>query len=255
MEGEASMSTSENGRWFSDEELAEMSRPTMDRAIEAIDRGDGEAAKRLCEEMKYEGQFMHDMLVDGIAGLISYVKEKLGDEGVEEAWEYSLERGWKPTVEAIDRADRKFIAQALAATWRAHSTSGVGPKPGAFEVAEDDEKLTFTMNPCGSGQRLVRLGRYGDGGYGTTDGAHSWSYGREGFPLYCTHCAFMNETLPIRWIGYPVYPSHPPQDFESDPCVWHWYKDPADIPDEHFTRHGLERPAAGPASAGGDGDG
>ncbi len=208
------MAADENGRWFSDEELAEMSRPTMDRVVEAIDRGDLETAKALCEAMKYEGQFMHDMLVDGIAGLISFVKEKLGDEGVEEAWEYSLERGWKPTVEAIDRNDRRFIAEALAATWRAHSTSGVGPKPGAFEIAEDEEKLTFTMNPCGSGQRLVRLGRYGPDGYGTTDTAHSWSYDREDFPLYCTHCAFMNEVLPIRWIGYPVYPSHPPEDFE-----------------------------------------
>ena len=232
-------------RWFSDEQLAAMARPTMDRAIEAIDRGDLEAAKGLCEEMKWEGQFMHDMLVDGIAGLISYVKERLGDEGVEGAWEHSLERGWRPTVEAIDRADRRFIAQALAATWRAHSTSGVGPEPGAFEIAEDEEKLTFTINPCGSGQRLVRLGRYGEGGFGVTDGAHSWTYGREGFPLYCTHCAFMNEALPIRWIGYPVYPSDPPEDFDRDPCTWYWYKDPADIPDRHYERHG-ERAAPEP---------
>jgi hypothetical protein len=188
---------------------------------------------------------MHDMLVDGIAGLISFVHDRLGDEGVEEAWEYSLERSWKPTVEAIDGSDRRFIAKALAATWRAHSTSGVGPKPGAFEVGEDDEKLTFTMNPCGSGQRLVRLGKYGEDGFGSTDGAHSWTYGREGFPLYCTHCAFMNEALPIRWIGYPVYPSDPPEDFEHDPCTWYWYKDPADIPERHFERHG------GAADAGG----
>jgi hypothetical protein len=239
----------ESGRWFSEEELSEMSRPTMDRVIEAIDRGDSEAAKRLCEEMKYEGQFMHDMLVDGIAGLISYVKDKLGDEGVEEAWEFSLERGWKPTVEAIDRADRRFIAKALAATWRAHSTSGVGPKPGAFEISEDEEKLTFTMNPCGSGQRLVRLGRYGEGGYGRTDGAHSWSYGREGFPLYCTHCTFMNELLPIRWIGHPVYPSDPPDDFDRDPCRWYWYKDPSDIPARHWDRYGMTKPAPGRAPA------
>jgi hypothetical protein len=38
-------------RWFSEEELSQMSRPTMERAIEAIDRGDAEEAKRLCEEM------------------------------------------------------------------------------------------------------------------------------------------------------------------------------------------------------------
>jgi len=120
--------------------------------------------------------------------------------------------------------------------------------PDFEEITEDEEKLTFTMNPCGSGQRLVRLGRYGEGGYGTTAEAHSWSYGREGFPLYCTHCAFMNEALPIRWIGYPVYPSDPPQDFHADPCTWYWYKDPADIPERHYARHG-ER-----AQGGGGGD-
>ena len=90
--------------------------------------------------------------------MISFVKEKLGDEGVREAWEWSLERSWKQSVQKIDAADRKTIAQALAATWRGHSTGGVGPNPGAFEISEDEEKLTFTMNPCGSGQRLWRNG-------------------------------------------------------------------------------------------------
>ncbi len=227
-------------RWFSDRELAEMSRPTMDRAIEAIDRDDLEEAKRLCEEMKPESQFMHDLLVDGVAGLISFIKERLGDEGVREAWEWSLERSWRPAVEAIERSDRRSIAIALAATWRAHSTSGVGPNAGAFEITEDAEKLTFTMNPCGSGQRLWRNRRYGPDGWGLTDEAHDWSYGREGFPLYCTHCAFMNELGPINWIGYPVYPSDPPDDFDRDPCTWYWYKDPADIPGRHWERYGLE---------------
>jgi hypothetical protein len=228
-------------RWFSDEELDEMARPTMQRAIEALAGGEADQAARLCEEMKHESQFMHDLLVDGIAGLISFVKERLGDEGVEEAWRWSLERSWRRPVETVAESDRREVAKALAATWRAHSTSGVGPAPGAFEIAEDEEKLTFTMNPCGSGQRLWRLGRYGEGGWGVTDEAHDWTYGRPGFPLYCTHCAFMNEVLPIRWIGYPVYPSDPPDDFDHDPCVWHWYKDPADIPTRHFDRYGLER--------------
>ena len=34
-------------RWFTDEELAEMSRPTMDCAIEAIENGDLDQAKEL----------------------------------------------------------------------------------------------------------------------------------------------------------------------------------------------------------------
>jgi len=43
-------------RWFSDDELDEMSRPTMERAIEAIEAGDLDEAKRLCEAMKWESQ-------------------------------------------------------------------------------------------------------------------------------------------------------------------------------------------------------
>ena len=48
-------------RWFSDDELREMSRPTMELAVEAIERGDLEEAKALCEREKHEAQFMHDM--------------------------------------------------------------------------------------------------------------------------------------------------------------------------------------------------
>ena len=229
-------------RWFSEEELREMSRPTMDRAIEAIDRGDLAEARALCEAMKHEWRSLHDLMAGGLAGLISFVQSRMGDDGVRDAWQYSNERGWKQQVEKIDSADRRFIVEALAATWRAHSGSGTGPHPGAFTITEDDEKFTFSMNPCGSGQRLVRMGAYeGENAFGTTDEAHDWSYGRKGFPLYCTHCAFMNEIDPIRWIGYPVYPSEPPEDYMSDPCVWYWYKDPAAIPDRHWERYGLKR--------------
>src|SRR5438552_16153526 len=81
-------------RWFTDDELREMSRPTMDRAIEALDRGDTETARALCEAMKYEWRSLHDLMVEGIAGLISFVQTRLGDDGVAEAWRYGSERGW-----------------------------------------------------------------------------------------------------------------------------------------------------------------
>jgi hypothetical protein len=228
-------------RWFADDELLEMSRPTMERAIEALDREDFQQARELCSEMRHEWRFLHDAMAEMMLGLITFVQERLGDEGVAEAWESTMERGWKKDVGKILERDRRDVVKALAATWRAHSTSGVGPEAGRFEIEEDDEKFTFRMNPCGSGQRLWRLGKYeGPDAYGVTESAHDWSYGREGFPLYCTHCSFMNELLPIRWYGAPVYPSQPPENFDHDPCVWHWYKDPADIPAEHWRRYGLE---------------
>jgi len=231
-------------RWYDPEELQELSRPTMDRAIEALEAGDTARAKELCEEMKHEWRYLHDLMAESILGLVTYVQEELGEEHVAGAWERSMRRGWRrDTGEALSR-DRRQIVEALAATWRAHSTSGTGPHPGAFTIEEDDEKFTFRMNPCGSGQRLWRRGMYrGEDPYGVTREAHDWSYDRAGFPLYCTHCTFMNELMPIRWYGMPMYPSEPPGDYDRDPCTWYWYKDPAAIPDRYWKRYGLERGA------------
>ena len=234
-------------RWFSPGELAELTRPTMDRAIEAIQAGDYETAAQLCQGMRYEWRFLHDLMAEQILGLITFIQERLGDEAVADAWTTTMQRGWKRDTAAIVARDRRRVLEALAATWRAHSTSGVGPHPGRFSIEEDDEKFTFRMNPCGSGQRLWRMGRYqGDDAYGVTREAHDWSYGRVGFPLYCTHCAFMNEILPMKWYGVPLYPSDPPEDFDVDPCTWYWYKDATRIPDRHWSRYGLTKPAREP---------
>jgi hypothetical protein len=231
-------------RWFSEDELREMSRPTMERAIEALDAGDVSGARALCDQARHEWGMLHDLMVESVAGLLTFIQARQGEEAIAEAHEESMEQGWRRHVEAIARTDRRALVELLAATWRAHSTGGVGRNAGAFTVSEDEEKVTFAMNPCGSGQRLWRNGHYArPGGYALTDAAHSWTYGREQFPIYCTHCTFMNESLAIRWVGYPVYPSHAPVDFDHDPCVWHWYKDPADIPASYWERHGAEKPA------------
>jgi hypothetical protein len=230
-------------RWFSEQELEQLSRPTMDRAVEAIDRGELDQARSLCLEMKHEWQMLHDLMASGVLDLVSFIQQRLGDDGVAQAWSESMGRGWRRHHDAIVALDRRALVELLAGTWRAHSCSGVGPNPGSFTISEDDEKVTFTMNPCGSGQRLVRNGAYDglpDGG--RTREAHDWSFNRKGFPLYCTHCSFMNESMPIQWSGYPLYPSDPPDDYSSDPCTWYWYKDPDDIPERHWRRYGATKP-------------
>jgi hypothetical protein len=237
-------------RWYHPEELAELSRPTMDRAIEAIEAGETERALELCRAMKHEWRFLHDLMAESMLGLVTYIQEAFGEEHVADAWRRSMQRGWRRDIGEILRRDRRQIVEALAATWRAHSTSGVGPEPGAFTIEEDEEKFTFRMNPCGSGQRLWRRGMYhGEDAYGVTTRAHDWSYGRTQFPLYCTHCTFMNELLPIKWYGMPLYPSDPPDDYDRDPCTWYWYKDPDNIPDRHWERYGLTRQGRGSSAA------
>ncbi len=231
-------------RWFDPDELEAMARPTLDRVIEAIEAGHDETAVELCRAMKSEWRFLHDLMAESMLGLADFVQRRFGEEYVGEAWTESMERGWRRDVEVIATRERRVVVEALAATWRAHSTSGMGPHPGSFTIEEDDEKFTFVLHPCGSGQRLVLRGRYdGDDAYGTTEESHDWSFDRADMPLYCTHCTFMNESLPIEWLGYPLYPLDPPEDFGAQPCRWYWYKDPADIPERFWARYGAIKPA------------
>ena len=51
--------------------------------------------------MKHEWRYLHDLMAGGLLGLISFVQERLGDEGVAEAWRYGNERGWRGDVEKI----------------------------------------------------------------------------------------------------------------------------------------------------------
>src|ERR1700761_2741477 len=96
-----------DGRWFAEEELGDLARPTMDRAIEELDSGGAAEARRLCEEMKHEWRFMHDLMAAGLLGLITFVQERLGDEGVAEAWRFGNERGWRGDGEKIEGTRRR----------------------------------------------------------------------------------------------------------------------------------------------------
>src|SRR3712207_6333941 len=121
-------------RWLGEEELRDMARPTMERIVEAIDAGDLERARALAREGQGEWLMLHDLMAESILSLISFVQEKHGDDGVKEAWEYGLERGWKRHHGAIERLDRKTVVGLLAATWREHSAGGVGEHPGRFKI-------------------------------------------------------------------------------------------------------------------------
>ncbi|WP_433204874.1 hypothetical protein ACQP1G_16875 [Nocardia sp. CA-107356] len=74
-------------RWFSPDELDQMSRPTMDRAIEALDRGDAAEARRLCEQMRSEWRHLHDLMAEQLLGLVTFIQQRFGEEKIAEAWE------------------------------------------------------------------------------------------------------------------------------------------------------------------------
>src|SRR5919199_4473405 len=116
-------------RWFDEAELARMSEPTMDLVIAALDEGRIDEARALAERMKTEWGMLHDLLVEMVAGLVTYVHDQEGDEGVARAWQECFERGWRPHVEKIATIDRRRGVEVLGGPRGGPPTSGAGAVP------------------------------------------------------------------------------------------------------------------------------
>ncbi|OLO37936.1 hypothetical protein BTR23_13170 [Alkalihalophilus pseudofirmus] len=227
---------------FSIKLLNEMTTPLKDtNLVEQIRNGDDKRIKKLCEEVNHEWGLLHDLLVESIAALLTFIGEYYGEEKVGEALKFMTEQVWEEPHNKINARERKEIVLALAATWRAHSTGGIGPEAGGFTIEEDDKKFTFKLEPCGSGQRLWKRGLYEHPKkFSKTKDEYLWSFNRKDFPYYCAHCTYMNEIMPIEWSGTPIYPLDPPKT-KDHPCTWYYYKNPEDTPDRFYERYGYDK--------------
>jgi len=67
-----------------------------------------------------------------------------------------------------------------------------------FRVIEDEQKVTFLLQPCGSGGRLINEGRYyltGDRPFALMPRASRSTFSMPDFPVYCNHCSEMSRTI------------------------------------------------------------
>ncbi len=241
-------------QWFSVSDRAEMAVPVIKRIKTAIKSGDTARAIDLCEDLREERVLLHDFFTDCLAAIFTWTGENLGEESSRGMFTDCFENSSKRPVFDLLGIDieRGLMAELLVRGWVAHSCGGAGEHPGAFRVEEDDEKFTFFMDPCGSGGRLLRKGSYGPPlDFALTSRAYPWSFNREGFPYYCTHCSFINESMPMRYNGIPSWPVDPP-DRAEDPCRWYIYKDTRAIPARFYERYGVVKEDVAPAAPGGE---
>ena len=235
------------GRSLRTDGWTDLGAPTQEQVVEAIEAGELERAKELARYMIPEGKALHDLFCDWIWDIFSKVGQAQGDQAVyelcratQETW--MMKRTWKGFM-ALGVAER---VQLSAEIMRAHRC---GPKQdGELEIVEEAERISIIMDPCGSGGRM-RRGDPVDGtpsrlgppyNFGVTQQAHDWCWGRKGVPYYCIHCA-INEILPIEWGGWPLWVTDYNPDHDA-PCRWHFYKEPALIPERYFTRLGFAQP-------------
>jgi len=174
------------------------------RARAAIERGDREAALAAIDEILAEEKPIHDLYGDMASSFLTFISERLGEEAVEEAWRYAAEDVWTPLFMSFkEQGNVEGLAGVFAAFLTSHRYD--------FEVWEDEEKWTFAVNWCSSGERMLVEGKVADNPgdpnghhrFGATKKAYPWSFDRVGLPYYDVHSAVWMRILPQEW-GWQV---------------------------------------------------
>lgn len=196
-----------------------------------IESTQGAEAELTCRRLREDALQVHDGMMSRVTALLTLMYNEYGDDQLAEV----LRRSMKP--EAMDPDGtlpfREKIEKIIHFN-RAHFQ--------AFTLLEDDEKVTFIPDPCGSGARLIREGHYQSPRSGAmVRGPSPLTYGRDDLPVYCCHEPAMEMSSVLR-TGVPIFIVDPPKDVGITPCKIYVYKDPANIPVSYFQRIGLERP-------------
>ena len=234
-----------SARWLSEYEREALTTPVIRRLSRSIALHKHAEALSLCDELAGERIVLHDFFADACTALFTWIGQTLGEQNLPEMFNACFEQSARRQVfDLLNLGIPRGLEASMLATnaWIAHSCSGAGEHGGAFKLVEDEEKFTFILDPCGSGGRLWRKGRYEPPlDLALTSQSYPWSYNRQAFPYYCLHCAFLNEILPYRHLGFITWPVDPPL-FPMDVCKWHLYKDRHAVPEAYYQRFGLTRP-------------
>ena len=165
-------------RVFTDRELKEMGTRTLDLVLENIEAGNKEKAKELARRMYQEFNYLHDGYMFWVTGLQTYIYEKYGIEAVEAAERKAHTIEGEVVFKPSEKTDIRSLVEHLASGLRGHLQP--------ITIKEDDEKISLTMQPCGSGERIIQKGGY-EAGLARIDAPHKITWGMEGLSyLLCS---------------------------------------------------------------------
>jgi hypothetical protein len=227
------------GRMIRQEGIDELGVGTVRVINDLIDRGNAEEAKAMVDYFRTEMLVVHDIYAQYVQDILAFIAKTYGEGAVEAAFRAALGTWFAVRYEAYNKMSLEERVQLTAEGMRCHLD---GPeRKGDFTLIEEKERFVFQWDPCGSGGALRRRAVAQGKEVESAKDAHTWTWGKKGVCLYCSHCSMVNEILPIENFGYPnritEYPEKP-----GDPCTWYIYKDPDDIPEEYYTRIGKTKP-------------
>lgn len=216
----------------------EFAQTRFDRIELAIEAGDAGEVHRLGDLARAEYIPVHDGMRDVVGATLDFAARSTSPAEGEAIGRRVIERIMSSSGEAPQYAQAGLVEQvrSIAAGWHWHAT--------VFQVLEDGDKVTFRLDPCGSGMRLEQEGRYdGPDGWVRSELPSASTFMQSGFPMYSNHCAEMTRVGLAA--GSPTFVVEGWRERDCGVCFQHTYKRTDAVPAETYRRVGLDPPARG----------
>ena len=224
------------------EDAAAVAHDEAQAARAALARGARAELEAALRELREAAMAVHDAQADWAWGLLSSLRDGLGEERMDEVFRVTQGRWVSERYAALGEMTPQESLELTIEGMRGHFT---GPgRRGRIDVVDEGDRFVLSFDPCGTGGRMRRDRRTEEPfRFAVTQQAHDWSWNRKGVCLYCAHCAVVNEILPIESLGTPMRVTDHPEN-DGDPCRWTIYKAPELVPDWVYERVGRPRPSA-----------
>lgn len=215
-----SKQTTRGQRLFDAGALYELTTPRCRQAVSRLQAGDTDIASLIANQ-QHEWRPWHDLLVQLLCCIQSYVYTEKGTKYLDDFLKQTYDSAFAMFYPAYDALDDVTLFRLFVNLWHYHIAR--------FTVTEEDDRFVFTLDPCGSGGRLLRGQmtkehfRYDAGLPCTMKAPADINFNREAFPIYCTHCASSNRD---QFDGRPfafIVDGHAQMDDHS-PCIQYLYK-------------------------------
>ena len=215
------------------DEIRELSMSNLDKALKALEKGDIEEAKRCIQTMEQEAKHAHDLMVDFVWVLLTYIGKRYGDDEVVHAMRYR-HAGQPQVAERMLGMSPEDAVRFKTMIHRAHHSR--------MTLTEEEDRFVLKLDPCNTGGRMLREGLDKPPlNLGKFQKRLPESWHETDVSYYCGHCAMHSIMAVQKGAPHPTWIYDRPQN-PQDPCYQYCYKRTKDVPEKYFTELGLKKP-------------
>jgi hypothetical protein len=214
-------------------ELQELGMSNLDKVLRALDNGDLEEARQCVQVMEKEAKHAHDLMLDYVWTLLTYIGRNYGDEEVIKALRFR--HGCQEQVaERMLGMSPEDAVRFKTMIHRAHHSK--------MSVTEEKDRYVLKLDPCNTGGRMLREGLDKPPvNLGKVKKGSPESWNRADVSYYCAHCGLHSLVSVEKGAPHPTWIYRCPEN-RDDPCYQYCYKNTEAVPEEYFQELGLKKP-------------